>query len=181
MKVISTFLSVVWGGEASPHTHPPASGGRRAQARGTCGVVRSLFADLVFFVTWPLSFRIGALKGQPIGHNQNTSNRARIFASSRCCTAVVDSLILAVLQWKKMNKVLGSALRATTPKFHDGSSSIQVRWRYVPSYLLSAASSSSSTTHTTTSDGSFCRRKVHIPWSNLLFPYACYYDHDYVC
>jgi hypothetical protein len=68
---------------------------------------------------------------------------------------------------------LESALRVTAPSFHDGSSSMQVRWRYILAYSSSTALSSSSSTHcqlcttinnnisTTSTVASLCRRKVH--------------------
>jgi hypothetical protein len=44
-------------------------------------------------------------------------------------------------------RFLESTLRATAPNLHDGSSSIQVKRRYVPAYPSSTATSSSSTAH----------------------------------
>ena len=76
-------------------------------------------------------------------------------------------------------RFLRSARRATAPDFHDRSSSIQVKRRYVSAYSSSAAPSSSFTTHqwlsTTTTSVSlyiiftsdtifFYKQKVHITW-----------------
>jgi hypothetical protein len=96
-------------------------------------------------------------------------------------------------------RFLRSTLHATTPNFHDVSSSIQDRRCYVLAYFSSPAPSSSliahrwlrTTTTTTTNSISLCisitsnvifpyKRKVHATWSNLFLLFAYCVDHDYL-